>query len=233
MMLRSLFFAFCLFTTIGSFAQTEWLLYTRTVRDSQGNFRFDQNIVPNIKLNNVLRLELGIRHGETTGAFDAYYHYKIELQSKYFWSKIRFLTRLSDNIVKAPAIYSKSNYIAIAESRFPFGKFTALVGAGGVASFQRSGVKDAAPSFNGARRIFPTYRVTLRYHIKKEWHVGVVYGAYDTFNPYYPESPFLQVDSEYELTHRVTLYGYFRYQYDHHVDAELNDFLGLGIRLRR
>jgi len=214
-------------------AQTEWLVYMRTVRDSKGNFRFDQNIVPNIRLNNVLRLELGIRHGETTEAFDAYYHYKVELQSRYFWNHLRFVTRLSDNIVKAPTVYSKSNYIAIAESRFPFGKFTAIIGAGGVASFQRNYVKDAAPSFGGARRIFPTYRLSLRYHINKEWYVGAVYGAYDTFNPYYPESPFLQADSEYELTHNVTLYGYFRYQYDRHVDSGLNDFLGLGVRLRR
>jgi len=232
-MLRGLFFVIGFLTTVQSFAQTEWLLYTRTVKDSKGNFRFDQNVVPNIRVNDILRVELGLRHGETTEAFDAYYHYKVELQSKYFWKHIRFVTRLSDNIIKAPAVYSKSNYLTIAESRFPLGKFSVLAGAGGVASFQRNGVKDAAPSFGGARRIFPTYRVSLRYHIKKEWYVGAVYGAYDTFNPYLPESPFLQVDSEYELTHKVTLYGYFRYQFDHHVDVELNDFLGLGVRLRR
>jgi len=217
----------------GSFAQTEWLLYTRTIRDTYGNFRFDQNVVPNVTLNKLLRLELGLRHGETTNAFSAYYHYKVELQSRYFWKRLRFITRLSDNIVKSPTVYSRSNYIAIAESRFPFGRFTALVGVGGVSQCQRNGIKDAAPSFGGSKRTFPTYRVGLRYLVREGWHATLVYGAYDTFNPYYPESPFLQVDSEYELSHHVTLYGYFRYQYDHHVDTGLNDFLGLGVRLRR
>lgn len=226
-------FLFFVFGSIQSFAQTDWLIYVRTIKDSKGNFRFDQNVVPRIKLNNFAFLELGLRHGETTKAFDAYYHYKIELQSKYFWSKLRFITRLSDNIIKAPSVYSRSNYIGIAESRFPVGRFTVLAGAGAVASFQRNGIKDATPSFGGHRRVFPTYRISLRYSIKDEWYVGAVYGAYDTFNPYYPESPFVQIDSEYELSHHVALYGYFRYQYDHHIDSGLNDFLGLGVRLKK
>jgi hypothetical protein len=213
---------------------TEWLLYTRTIRDAKGNFRFDQNVVPNIRINNVLRLELGLRHGETPGAFDAYYHYKVELQTKSFWKTVRFVARLSDNIWKSPNVYSRSNYLAFAESRFKlYPKFSVLVGAGGVAQFQRNNVKDAAPSFGGQRKIFPTYRLTARYHASDRWFIDAVYGAYDTFNPYPALSPFLQVDSEYDLTEHVILYGYFRYQFDHTVDTALNDFLGLGVRLKR
>lgn len=104
-----------LFSAFESWAQTEWLVYVRTVKDSKGNFRFDQNVVPRFKLTNLLSLELGLRHGETTEAFDAYNHYKIELQTKYFWNRLRFFTRLSDNIIKAPTVYSRSNYITVAE----------------------------------------------------------------------------------------------------------------------
>lgn len=213
---------------------TEWLLYTRTIRDSKGNFRFDQNVVPNIKINNVLRLELGIRHGETTRAFDAYYHYKIELQTKSFWKTLKFIARLSDNIVSAPTFYSRSNYLGIAESRFKlYPKFTLIVGFGGVAQYQHDNVKDITPLLSGTRKIFPTYRLTARYHPSERWLVDAVYGAYDTFNPYLPLSPFAQVDTEYDLSEHVILYGYLRYQFDHHIDTPANDFLGLGIRLRR
>jgi hypothetical protein len=179
-------------------------------------------------------LELGVRHGETTRALDAYYHYKVELQTKSFWKTLRFVARLSDNFIKAPVVYSKSNYLAIAESRFTLSPhIKILLGAGSVFSFQRDGVKDAAPSFGGNRKIYPTYRASFRYLFYDRWFADAVYGAYDTFNPYLVTSPFLQIDSEYELTHHVTLYGYFRYQFDHHVDDALNDFLGLGVKLRR
>ena len=218
-----------------TFAQsTEWLIYARTIRDSKGNFRFDQNVVPNIRINDLFRVELGIRHGETTDAFDAYYHYKVELQTISFWNTVKFFTRLSDNIWKSPTIYSRSNYLVVAESKFVLHpKFYLLVGAGAVAQYQRDNVKDAAPSFSGARKIFPTYRLTTRYHATERWFVDAVYGAYDTFNPYPAASPFLQLDTEYDLSKHVILYGYFRYQFDHHVDAALNDFLGLGLRLKR
>lgn len=231
-MTRCFLLVFFFFTTVNCFAQTDWLLYTRTIRDAQGNLRFDQNIVPTFTLNKLLRLELGLRHGENTHTFDAYYHYKVELQTRQFWKTLRFVTRLSDNIIKTPAVYSKSNYLAIAEARIRLAsRFIALLGAGGVASFQRNGIKEATPSFQGNRRIFPTYRVSLRYLLSKDWFVSAVYGAYDTFNPYYPESPFLQIDTEYDLSNRLSLYAYFRYQYDRQVDSALNDFLGLGIRL--
>jgi hypothetical protein len=212
---------------------TEWLLYTRTIRDSRGNFRFDQNIVPNIRIGKALRLELGLRHGETGGAFDAYYHYKVELQTKSFWKTLRFIARLSDNIWKAPDVYSRSNYLAIAESRFRLHpKFSFLVGAGAVAQVQRNNVKDIAPLFNGSRKLFPTYRLTARYHASERWFIDAVYGAYDTFNPYPALSPFVQVDTEYDLSGHVILYGYLRYQFDHQIDMPVNDFLGLGMRLK-
>jgi len=213
---------------------TEWLIYMRTIRDAKGNFRFDQNVVPNIRINKILRLELGLRHGETTQSFDAYYHYKVELQTKLFWNKLRFIARLSDNILKAPTIYSRSNYLTIAESRFKIDpKFSLIIGAGGVAQFQHNGIKDAAPLLNGNRKIFPTYRLTVRYHASERWLIDAVFGAYDTFNPYLARSPFFQVDTEYDLTKHVVLYGYLRYQFDHHIDTPVNDFLGLGIRLKR
>jgi hypothetical protein len=213
---------------------TEWLLYTRTIRDAKGNFRFDQNIVPNIKVSKTLRLELGLRHGETTRAFDAYYHYKVELQTRSFWKTLRFVARLSDNIVKAPALYSRSNYLAIAEGRFNLNpKFSVLVGAGGVAQYQRNDVKDVAPSFGGTRKFFPTYRLTARYHVSERWFIDAVYGAYDTFNPYPALSPFVQADTEFDLSDHVIFYGYFRYQFERQVNDPVNDFLGVGIKLRR
>ncbi|HZY79487.1 MAG TPA: hypothetical protein VFE50_08190 [Cyclobacteriaceae bacterium] len=231
-MTRSILLLVFILTALRSFSQSEWLLYTRTIRDSHGNFRFDQNVVPKFTLNKLLRLEVGLRHGENTSALDAYYHYKIELQTRRFWNTVSFLTRMSDNIIKSPTVYSKSNYLAIAEGRIQLtSRFIALMGLGGVASFQRNGVKDVAPSFHGDKRIFPTYRVSLRYLVNEDWFVSAVYGAYDTFNPYFPESPFLQIDTEYDFSHRVALYAYFRYQYDKQVNAALNDFLGLGIRI--
>lgn len=228
-------FAFSLIVVDNTLAQkTEWLLYTRTIRDAKGNFRFDQNVVPNIKINNTLRLELGLRHGETARSFDAYYHYKVELQTKSFWKTLRFVARLSDNIIKAPTAYSRTNYLAIAESRFKLGSnFSLIAGVGGVAQFQHDNVREAAPLLKGNRKIFPTYRLTVRYRVNERCLVDAVYGAYDTFNPYPALSPFLQIDTEYDLTHHVILYGYFRHQYDHHLDKPVNDFLGLGIRLKR
>ncbi|HEX8060354.1 MAG TPA: hypothetical protein VF473_05430, partial [Cyclobacteriaceae bacterium] len=130
-------------------------------------------------------------------------------------------------------VYSRSNYLAIAESRFKLHpKFSFIFGAGGAAQFQRDNVKDATPMFRGNKKLFPTYRLTARYHASKRWFVDTVYGAYDTFNPYLPSSPFVQVDTEYDLTTHVVLYGYLRHQFDHHIDTPVNEFLGLGVRLK-
>jgi hypothetical protein len=225
---------FLFFATTHSFSQNiDWLLYTRTIRDAQGNFRFDQNVVSNFKLNKVVRMELGIRHGETSQAFDAYWHYKVELQTKFFWKTLRFFARISDNVIKSPTVYTRTNYLAIAESRFKVAsKVTFIAGVGGVAQYQKDNVNEAAPILNGSPRFFPTYRFTFRYHFSERLFADAVYGAYDTFNPYLTNAPFFQVASEYELTKHVSLYGYFRYQYDRHIDVPFNDFLGLGVRVR-
>ncbi|GHN01960.1 hypothetical protein WSM22_34490 [Cytophagales bacterium WSM2-2] len=210
------------------------LLYTRTISDSHGNVRLDQNIVPNFRLNPWLKLELGLRHGETTKLFDAYFHYKVELQTKFFWKKIRLIARLSDNVVKytSPG-YKKSNYLWIAESRVPLSKSFMLLAAGGyVFSYQHDNVFDGYPSVNsGTPNNYPTYKLTVRYTFNQKGYAEITYGAYDVFNPYLLTSPFTQAAFEYDFSEKYTLYSYFRYQYDHQIDAPLNDFLGLGVRI--
>src|SRR5882724_7119571 len=82
------------------------LIYTRTISDANGNVRFDQNIVPNFKVNKWLRVELGIRQGERPNNIGAYNHYKIEIQTKSFFKTVRLIARMSDNIVR----YTSPNY---------------------------------------------------------------------------------------------------------------------------
>jgi len=99
------------------------LIYSRIISDANGNVRIDENFVPNIRLNKLLKLELGIRQRERPQRFDSYYHYKVELQTKSFWKTLRFIARLSDNVIKYPTpSYAKSNYLFIAESKFTLSK---------------------------------------------------------------------------------------------------------------
>ena len=105
------------------------LAYVRVIRNDNGTFRIDENIVPNFRLNKLLRLELGLRQGETSGGVGAYNHYKVELQTKYFQKRLRLIVRMSDRIVRLPSPYSNSNYLIVAESRFPVGKSFVLLAA--------------------------------------------------------------------------------------------------------
>ena len=57
-------------------------LYERVIWDAQGNVRYDENIVSNLKLNSWLRGEGGIRFGHRPEKFDSYYHYKLELSNE-------------------------------------------------------------------------------------------------------------------------------------------------------
>lgn len=210
------------------------LLYSRIISDSKGNLRIDENVVPNFKLNNWLRLELGLRQGERPQRFDSYYHYKIEVQTKSFWKTLRFVVRLSDNVIKYPnPDYVRSNYLVIAESKWPLSKnFVALAAAGYNFSFQKNYSHETAPLINeGDKNNYPVFKIALRYLINEKGFIETVYGSYDVFNPYLLASPFIQVSSEYEMSKHCDWYLYYRYQYNNSINMPLNDFLGIGVKL--
>lgn len=210
------------------------LLYARVISDASGNVRIDQNFVPNLRLNNWLKLEAGFRIGERPQKFDSYYHYKIELQTKSFFNTIRFFGRLSENVIQYPLpVYSRSNYLIVAEAKKSLAhSLVAIVAWGYVFSAQRDNSLDGIPATTGKTINYPTFKIALRYLVGEKGFVEAVYGAYDVFNPYLLSSPFLQTSFEYELGRRTALYSYFRYQYNSSVNIPLNDFLGLGVKLR-
>ena len=201
------------------------LVYTRVIHNNNGTFRVDENIVPNFRLNKLLRLELGFRQGETSQSLGSYNHYKVELQTKYFYNKVRLLIRMSDRIVRYPSpTYSNSNYLMVAESRFPLGKdFTILAAAGYVCTFQKDNILEGWPITGGAKDHFPTYKLSLRYNLNGKGFVEAVYGAYDVFNPYPVSAPFMQASFDHHLSTRCTFYSYVRYQFNQTPDAALNE----------
>lgn len=209
------------------------LIYTRVISDANGNIRIDENIVPNFRLNKWLKLELGFRQGERPQHFGSYNHYKVELQSKSFWKTVRFIARLSDNIIYYPSpTYSKSNYLVIAESKNKVSHSLMVLAAGGyVLSYQNNNSLDGWPTVMGNKLNQPIYKVALRYLLKDKGFIEGVYGTYDVFNPYLLSAPFAQVALEYELSDHCALYSYFRYQYNEHFNVPLNNFIGLGVRL--
>lgn len=209
------------------------LVYTRIIQNVNGTYRVDENVVPNFRLNKLLRLELGIRHGETSGRFDSYNHYKIELQTKSFFNTVRIIARMSDRIVKyTTPVYSNTNYLMIAEGRYPISKSFRIMGAGGyVWTYQKNNQLETLPVAQGVQDHYFTFKLALRYLLHDKGFIEVVYGAYDVFNPYPLSAPFSQLACDYDLSHRCTLYSYFRYQYDKHLDHPLNDFLGLGVNI--
>jgi len=210
------------------------LVYARVITDANGNWRIDQNIVPNFRLNRWLKLELGVRHGETTNQFGAYYHYKLELQTKSFWKKVRFVARMSDNVVDyTTPDYRRSNYLFIAESKLPLSKSWIILAAFGyVYSSTQNNSQEGLPNIDaGKGNNYPTYKAGLRYLIRDKGNLDLVVGSYDVFNPYLLVSPFTQAGFDYEITKRTALYSYFRYQFDHQIDIPLNYFLGAGVKL--
>ena len=85
---------------------------------------------------------------------------------------------------------------------------------------------------SGASDHFPTYKLSLRYDLNGKGYVEAVYGAYDVFNPYPVSAPFMQASFDHRLSDKCTLYSYFRYQFNQHPDTALNEFLGLGVKIR-
>jgi len=209
------------------------LFYTRMIRSADGQFRIDQSIVSNFKLSPWLRLELGVRHGERSGKFMAYDGYKVELQTKSFFKIVRLVARMSDKISDFPApSYAESNYLLIAEGKYPVSHaFTVLGALGTVWSTHRNNTTDGLPAVKGVGDPYLTYKVGLRYHLKDKGFLEATTGSYDVFNPYALDSPFVQLAFDYEISHRWTFYSYFRHQYDRHSGDALNEFLCLGARL--
>lgn len=210
------------------------LIYARIITDVNGNLRTDQNIVSNFRLSRLLKLELGVRHGETTNQFGAYYHYKIELQTRSFWKKVRFIARMSDNVVDyTNPDYRRSNYLLIAESKWPLSEsWVVLAAFGYVYASTQSNSQESLPNIDeGKGNNYPTYKAGIRYLIREKGNLDLVVGSYDVFNPYLLVSPFMQAGFDYEFTKRTALYSYFRYQFDHQINVPLNYFLGIGVRI--
>lgn len=210
--------------------------YIRVISDARGAWRTDQNVVTNFAIGKLFRGEAGFRLGERPSHIPAYYHYKLELQTRYLWKTVRALARLSDNIFSYPSpSFRKTNEIFVAELRSPvWHSLQLLGGAGYVFSSQQNKSLDALPVGVGhsnypiAQNNYPVFRVMLRYMTKKGYAEGT-FGSYDVFNPYYYNSPFLQVMGERELSELCTLTGYFRYQYNYSIQTPLNYFFSLGL----
>lgn len=213
------------------------LLYNRVILDANGNVRFDQNVVPTFRLNNLFNLQIGFRIGERPHDFSSYYHYKVELQTKQFWNSVRFLARMSNNIIKDPGPdggvpYTKSNYLGVAEGRYPLSeKFRLVGGVGYLYSFKKDNKPGGFPTTNGSQNNHIIYKAALHYEFNPRGFVGAAFGTYDVFNPYNLNEPFAQVDCEYDFSERSTLYTYYRYQEAGHFNEPLNSFICLGIRL--
>jgi hypothetical protein len=207
-------------------------LYERVIWDAQGNVRYDENIVSNLKLNPWLRAEGGIRFGHHPQKFDSYYHYKLELQTKSFWQTVRFFIRLSNDVNKSTPVYARSYYLAVAEVRRPISKsFSVLAAWGQVLATQRDNSSDAAPSFSGTQTNYMAYKIGLRYAMKEKGYVEATLGNYDVFNPYMPSNSFLQTHFEYDLSRRTSFTSNLRYQFDHSLDKPLGYFIIAGVRL--
>ena len=208
------------------------LTYVRTIRNTNGQVRIDGNIVPNVRLNDWLHLEMGFRTGIKQDKLGAYDGVKFELQTKSFFKIARIFARLSDKINTYPSpISSTSNYLLVVESKIPIAKNFFLLGAGGyVITRQENNTKRDLLVTAGSRTRNLTYKAGLRYSLNGKGVVEAIIGAYDVFNPYPLASPFLQATFDYDIGEKLTFYSYFRYQYNNSIDQSLNDFFTFGLR---
>ncbi|MEP6736102.1 MAG: hypothetical protein ABJA70_11320 [Chryseolinea sp.] len=208
------------------------LAYVRAISDVKGNWRVDQNLVANFRINKLLRIEGGLRYGERPHHFNSYYHYKLELQTKWFYNIFRIIGRISDNVILYPDPYRKTNEIIAAESRYKLSEsFTLLASCGYVFSATEMENTEAWPTLNGRIKNYAVWKTGLRYRHDRI-DLETTYGSYDTFNPYEPDQPFLQETGFFEITENYSIYGNFRYQFNKNPGTPLNYFFGAGVRLR-
>jgi hypothetical protein len=208
------------------------LIYERIIFDARGKFRTDQNYIGNFKLVNWLKLEAGIRLGQRPSAFDSYYHYKLELQTKYFFKTVRAIARLSDNVINYPTpSYRKTNKLFAIEAKYPLSNLFQVVAAGGyVFSSQQNKEPNALPTNKGIQNNYPIFKVGIRYIVKDKGFFEAAWGSYDVFNPYILNSPFFQLSTDYDLSHLCSFYSYFRYQYNNYVFNPASYFIAAGIK---
>lgn len=208
-------------------------IYERVISSSTGNWRSDQNFVVNYRLINWLRLEAGVRFGERPKYLHSYYHYKIELQSKWFCETFRVIARMSDDVVELPSPnFEKTNELFIAEAKHPISKhFQIMAGAGYLFSSQLIHESDVLPTNMGIKNKYPIYKLALKYFFTKT-ELELAYGSYDVFNPYLYNQPFIQIFANYTLSKLFSLQSYFRYQYNRSILKPNNYFLSAGFAYR-
>ena len=211
--------------------QITLMTYARVISDANSNIRCDENLVGNFKLKNLFRLEAGIRFGERPQHFDSYYHYKLELQTKYFFKIARVIGRISDNVLNYPyPSYRKTNILFALETKYSLSKAFQVLAAGGyVITAQQNNKPDALPTTKGIQNNYLIFKLAVKYNISEKSHIELAYGSYDVFNPYALNSPFSQISGDIELSKVVTLYSYFRYQYKSNITTPNNYFFVLGI----
>ncbi len=208
-------------------------LYSRYIGGQQNNSRIDETFLSTISLSRLLTLQVGYRYGQNQGLnHGPYSHYKLELQSKEFWHKVRFLGRMSQGISKGSIQNSSvSNYLAIAEGSQKISKdFTALFAYGYSFTVQSNNNLDALPLSKGKVSNYPVFKVGLRYHFLNRGIVDLLYGSYSSFNPYSLNAPFTQVTFEYQLSKRFSFYSYYRRQYLNTFSNAYNQFYTAGFR---
>jgi hypothetical protein len=209
------------------------LTYARIISDAKGLMRADENIVPKFRLLNWLKLETGFRYGERPQNLNSYYHYKLELQTKYFLKTIRFIGRISDNVINYPdPSYRKTNELFAFETKFKLSRlFQGLAAGGYVFSTRQNNSLMAEPTFQGTQANYPIFKLSVRYLTGSKGFFELVYGSYDVFNPYEINRPFTQITWEREFMKIYSFYSYARYQYDYNILKPYNYFLGVGVMI--
>ncbi len=214
-------------------ARIKVICYERIIFNSKGTWRTDQNLLGNFQMIHWLRLEAGIRFGEQPSAWNAYTHYKLELQSKWFYNTFRTIARLSNDVVNSPLpTYRKTNEIFVTEIKHALSQSLHIMAGGGyVVSFQENNNNNILPTNSGIQNNYPVYKISLKYIYKKS-EIEMTYGSYDVFNPYLYNKPFVQTLGMYNISNKCKLQGYFRYQYNKTFDVPENYFISLGAIFR-
>jgi hypothetical protein len=117
------------------------------------------------------------------------------------------MARISDNVIRYPVpSYRKTNELFVFElKRKLLPSLIGLIGGGYVLSHQQDQTTEILPNFRyGDKDNYPVFKLALRYFIKKNTFIEGSYGSYDIFNPYRPDSPFVQASTEISLTKKLS-----------------------------
>lgn len=203
-------------------------IYNRLSSNQNSGPLETMNVIYDFPLSELLKGEVGMRFGETQWNF-SHWNYKAEIQTKWFFNCLNFMSRFTKVNTFWPSNQLKSVFMNRVKVGYRIGSSTLSGALGATFTSTSTTASIVAPSFGGSNTWTPTFLAAVAHEFDSIHQIySLRFANYDVFDVYPTNTPYWQLEIEQELN-KFALYAYGRWRYENVISNLYSFYLAVGV----